>query len=128
MQLFDLLENLESRLVTVEKNSKNSSKPPSSDGLKKGAAEPRQVGEKPTGGQKGHQGVTREMVENPDVIEVLYPLADVCECGCTLDKNLRVSKNVVNKSKFPNRLPSQPNIEKWKCNANAVLFILVSFL
>jgi transposase len=86
MQLFDLLENLESRLVTVEKNSKNSSKPPSSDGLKKGAAEPRQVGEKPTGGQKGHQGVTREMVENPDVIEALYPIADVCECGSPLDK------------------------------------------
>ena len=86
MRLFDLLENLEGRLVTVEKNSKNSSKPPSSDGLKKGAAEPRQVGEKPTGGQKGHQGVTREMVENPDVIEALYPMTDVCECGCTLDK------------------------------------------
>ena len=71
-QLFDLLESIESRLVRVEKNSKNSSKPPSSDGLKKGAAEPRQVGEKPTGGQKGHQGVTRMMVENPDVIEALY--------------------------------------------------------
>jgi transposase len=86
MQLFDLLENLESRLVEVEKNSKNSSKPPSSDGLRKGAAQPRQVGAKPTGGQKGHQGVTREMVENPDVIEALYPIADVCECGSPLDK------------------------------------------
>lgn len=86
MQLFDLLESIESRLVKVEKNSKNSSKPPSSDGLKKGAAEPRQVGEKPTGGQKGHQGVTRMMVENPDVIEALYPIANICECGATLDK------------------------------------------
>jgi transposase len=86
MQLFDVLEKLESRLVEVEKNSKNSSKPPSSDGLKKGAAQPRQAGTKPIGGQKGHQGVTREMVENPDVIEALYPLVDVCECGCTLDK------------------------------------------
>jgi transposase len=86
MQLFDVLEKLESRLVEVEKNSKNSSKPPSSDGLKKGAAQPRQAGTKPIGGQKGHQGVTRKMVENPDVIEALYPLVDVCECGCTLDK------------------------------------------
>ena len=86
MQLFDLLADLESRSVKVEKDSKNSSKPPSSDGLRKGAAEPRQAGEKPTGGQKGHQGVTREMVENPDVIEALYPFADVCECGCILDK------------------------------------------
>jgi transposase len=86
MQLFDVLEKLDSRLVDVEKNSKNSSKPPSSDGLRKGAAQPRQVGAKPTGGQKGHQGVTREMVENPDVIEALYPIADVCECGSPLDK------------------------------------------
>jgi transposase len=86
MQLFDVLADLESRLDTVEKNSKNSSKPPSSDGLKKGAAEPRQAGEKPTGGQKGHQGVTRKMVENPDVIEALYPNADACECGAMLDK------------------------------------------
>jgi transposase len=53
----------------LKKNSKNSSKPPSSDGLKKGATEPRQAVVKPTGGQKGHQGVTREMVNNPDVIE-----------------------------------------------------------
>jgi hypothetical protein len=29
MQLFDMLEKLDSRLVEVEKNSKNSSKPPS---------------------------------------------------------------------------------------------------
>ena len=86
MRLFDVQEDLESRLAKVEKNSKNSSKPPSSDGLKKGAAEPRQIGEKPTGGQKGHKGVTRMMVENPDVVEALYPIADVCECGCTLDK------------------------------------------
>jgi transposase len=90
MRLFDLLENLEGRLVTVEKNSKNSSKPPSSDGLKKGAAEPRQAGVKPTGGQKVHQGVTREMVNNPDVIEALYPIAEVCECGIKLDKEWRI--------------------------------------
>jgi transposase len=83
MQLFDMLEKLDSRLVEVEKNSKNSSKPPSSDGLRKGAAQPRQVGTKPTGGQKGHQGVTREMIKNPDVIEALYPITDVCECGST---------------------------------------------
>ena len=125
MQLFDLLENLESRLVTVEENSKNSSKPPSFDGLKKGAAEPHQVGEKPTGGQKGHLGVTRMMVEDPDLIEALYPIASVCECGVTLDKESACIKERRQLVKFRSRLPSQPNIEKWKCNANVVVFILV---
>jgi transposase len=26
------------------------------------------------------------MIENPDVIEAIYPIADVCECGSPLDK------------------------------------------
>lgn len=91
MRLFDFLEDMESQLVVVEKNSKNSSKPPSSDGLKKGAAEPRQAGSKRTGGQKGHPGSTRIMSDNPDVIEELYPNATICECGKFLD---RASANV----------------------------------
>lgn len=86
VRLFDVLEDLESRLIKVEKNSQNSSKPPSSDGLRKGAAQPRQAGEKPTSCQKGHQGVTRVMIENPNVIETLYPTSDVCDCGAALDK------------------------------------------
>ncbi len=87
-QLFDWLEVLESRLTKLEnridKNSANSSKPPSSDGLKKGAAQPRQPGAKTNGGQKGHQGTTRIMVDNPDVIEHLFPQPH-CECGAELN-------------------------------------------
>ena len=55
-KLFDCLEELENRLAKLEckidKNSTNSRKPPSSDGLKKGAAQPRQPGEKANVGQK----------------------------------------------------------------------------
>ena len=48
LKLFDMLEGLERRLSEVEqqvkKTSRNSNRPPSSDGLKRQAAEPRQAG------------------------------------------------------------------------------------
>lgn len=87
LKLFDLLEGLERRLKSieekVEKTSRNSSKPPSSDGLKKGAAEPRRRGEKPGGGQPGHPGATRAMVDAPDAVVELRPQGD-CACGLAL--------------------------------------------
>lgn len=50
------IAQLEGRLA---KNSKNSSKPPSSDGLRKPAQKSlRQPGQHPNGGQKGHSGST----------------------------------------------------------------------
>jgi transposase len=86
--LFDVLARYEQRLSEVEgkveKTSQNSSKPPSSDGLKKGPAKPRQRGEKPLGGQPGHLGATREMVDTPDEIRELRPHGS-CPCGTSLD-------------------------------------------
>ena len=94
-KLFDWLEALERRLEKLEnkpgKNSQNSSKPPSTDGLRKGAAEPRQRGEKPSGGQKGHQGITRRMIEQPDFIEILMPQGH-CDCGADLAGQMAVLK------------------------------------
>ena len=91
LMLFDLLEHLEKRLQIVEqkteKNSQNSSKPPSSDGLKKAPAQPRNRGEKPVGGQKGHKGQTLEMTEQPDVIEYCLPQGD-CECGLSIEQSI----------------------------------------
>jgi transposase len=95
LKLFDVLEDLERRLKAieekVEKTSRNSSKPPSSDGLKKGAAEPRRRGEKPSGGQPGHPGATRAMVDTPDVVLELRPAGD-CACGLALDGQAGVLK------------------------------------
>ncbi len=86
--LFDAFEALQKRVEElskqVEKNSRNSSKPPSSDGLKKGAAQPRKPGERPPGGQPGHKGSTRQMVEHPDQTIHLQPSLSTCDCGLAI--------------------------------------------
>lgn len=80
-----LLERIEELERMLGLNSSNSSKPPSSDGLRK-QSKPRSLrlkGQKPSGGQKGHKGYTLEQVENPTYI-VYYPVE---KCGAC-DKSL----------------------------------------
>ena len=72
------IQKLEDQLA---KNSRNSGKPPSSDGLKKPKTRSlrRQSG-KTQGGQKGHQGETLKMVSNPHHQEVC-PLTACPHCA-----------------------------------------------
>jgi transposase len=78
---------LEARITELEKrlgkNSSNSSKPPSSDGLKRTKSlRPKNSGRKP-GGQPGHPGQTLHQSQSPD-ITVELPL-DICpECAADL--------------------------------------------
>ncbi len=63
----------------LNKNSRNSSKPPSSDGLNKPAPRSLRVaGENTTGGQKGHPGRTLSQATEPDKV-VVHGVPDQCQ-------------------------------------------------
>jgi len=76
-----VVAKLEARITELEKrlnkNSSNSSKPPSSDGLKRKpkSLRPTNTGRKP-GGQPGHPGQTLQPSPNPDLTE--SPPLDYC--------------------------------------------------
>ena len=73
--------DLEGRLAL---NSRNSSKPPSSEGYGKPKPKSlRRPGKNPPGGQKGHEGHTLKKAEAPDHIVLHAPRA-ICECGLPL--------------------------------------------
>jgi len=76
------IKELEGRLAL---NSKNSSKPPSSDGLSKPAPKSLRVAAKnSTGGQNDHPGSTLSQVVQPDKV-VVHDVPDHCQaCHCAL--------------------------------------------
>ena len=74
----DLKAEVAKLKAQLNSNSRNSSKPPSSDGYKKKPAFPRKKKGKP-GGQQGHKGRTLQQVEHPDKTVRYKP--GPCDCG-----------------------------------------------
>lgn len=74
------IAELEARL---NKNSSNSSKPPSTDGYKKKIKNNRVKNGRSSGGQQGHEGHTLLKVENPNYT-IDAPIEDYCDCGANL--------------------------------------------
>ena len=73
------IDDLESRL---RKDSRTSSKPPSSDGpWSKRRGRRRPPSEKKQGAQPGHPGASRELVDPGDVDEIVDHEPDACSCG-----------------------------------------------
>jgi transposase len=90
----ELILALEARLCVLEQrlrelearvglNSRNSSKPPSSDGPAKPIIKSlREKSGRPPGGQPGHEGTTLRQVATPEHVEMHWPHR--CACGCDL--------------------------------------------
>jgi transposase len=78
-KLLARIQELEARLT---KDSHNSSQPPSSDPpfKKPPPKSRRQRSGKPPGGQKGHPGATRTLIDDPEQT-VMVPLEGTCACG-----------------------------------------------
>src|SRR5262249_41590512 len=66
-------------------DSSNSSKPPTSDGLRKKPAPQslRPIAKNPSGGQKGHKGFTLKQVQNPDHV-IKHEITECPKCGNNL--------------------------------------------
>src|ERR1700761_3697179 len=89
------LAAMQARIAELERrlglNSRNSGKPPSSDGLKKPprVCSLREPTGKTTGGQPGHPGKTRRRTETPDATINHYPTA-CAGCGKRLSAAMAI--------------------------------------
>jgi transposase len=100
------LKELKARLAL---NSRNSGKPPSSDGLAKPAPKPRSLrtksGRRP-GGQVGHPGRTLQPVARPDHLRV-HPLGS-CPCGACRGRSLAQEPVLGHEKRQVFELPQKP--------------------
>jgi transposase len=114
-ELEALVAELRARL---DQNSRNSSKPPSSDGYAKRAVNKdrslrRRSGRRP-GGQRGHQGHRLEQREDPDQA-VVHPV-ERCECG---GLDLSEAPIIESQSRQVFDLPEMPALSAWNTGSRS---------
>ena len=99
-------------------NSRNSSKPPSSDGLSKPPAPVslRKKSGKKSGGQKGHAGSTLTQISNPNHV-IRHSLHTCPGCGSSLENQecLRLSARQVFDIPLPETIVTEHQIEHKHC-------------
>ncbi len=121
----ETIAKLESRVKELEtiinQNSRNSNKPPSSDGYRKGIQNNREKSGKPQGAQKGHKGKTLKMVANPDKV-IEHKAQGKCPCGHDLEQApvVRIERRQV--FDLPEKLMevTEHRIEIKQCKCGAV--------
>jgi transposase len=88
-QIAALLERVQELQARLAKDSHNSGKPPSSDGLgRKSRSQRKKSGKKP-GGQLGHRGETLRLVATPDVVMEQRPTVCVsCQTPLAVDTSV----------------------------------------
>jgi transposase len=88
LELREMIVQQNARIQVLEdqiaKNSGNSSKPPSSDGLGKRRQSLRVKGQRKPGGQKGHPGTTLVQVSEPDYT-IVHKVVVCPECAADLE-------------------------------------------
>ena len=95
----DQTESLQKRITELERrlgmNSRNSSKPPSSDVSRPKPKSQRQKSGKKTGGQPGHRGHALKQSEVPDEVrKIPLPEGLLCESGCTRENSTPLTPEV----------------------------------
>ena len=101
-------QELKSKLAKYEKDSSNSSKPPSKDKESKKGSKGKS-GKKP-GGQKGHKGHAREHVKNPDKVEKCEP--EKCSnCGLDLSSE---EGTVISKRQEVDVIAPEPEVTEFQ--------------
>jgi len=84
------IEELEQQQALLQEqlklNSRNSSKPPSSDGLSGGKRAQRRASQRKRGAQPGHKGSSRALLDESQVDRIIdCPTAEVCDCGAAVE-------------------------------------------
>lgn len=91
-RISELEERVKSLEVTLNKNSHNSSKPPSTDNFAHEKPNPKssriKSGKKP-GGQQGHVGKTLELIDNPDKTTV-HKVKRCKNCGKNIEDEIAI--------------------------------------